>query len=254
MISNILNQIKRSLIGGVALVAVSVPSAQAGDWSYSVTPYLWGSGLSGQSKTVAGVPPVEIDASFSDILNNLDFAGMATFNANNGQFGVSGDFQYYKLSTASDSLNPKFGSATINQENIFISLFGDYLLSRTSGSELWLSGGLRYWSVETNINLAAGTSPARSANGSNHWVDPVIGLRGRTSLGEKTFLTGWAYGGGFGVGSEEMYDLFGGIGYQFTDTVSAIAGYRWMSVDRVDGDFIYDTVQDGLMMGVTFNF
>lgn len=247
-----------SLAALCASVALALPAAAQdtgmGGWSWAVTPYLWGSGLSGDIGALAGVPPVSIDVSFSDILSNLDMAAFATMSGNNGQFGISGDLQYTKLSTSSRSLAPLYGQADLKTTLTVVTLLGDYKISSSPVHELWVSGGLRYWDVETSIALTPGLLPGRAGSGSDSWVDPVIGLRGQRSIGDKTYLTGWAYVGGFGVGSEEMADVFGGIGYNFSDRVAGVFGYRWMSVDRVDGSFVFDVVQQGPMAGVTFRF
>jgi hypothetical protein len=44
------------------------------------------------------------------------------------------------------------------------------------------------------------------------------------------FLRGWALVGGFGVGSDFTADLFGGVGYRVTGSISSTLGYRWVKV------------------------
>ena len=58
------------------------------------------------------------------------------------------------------------------------------------------------------------------------WFDPVVGVNGVVSLGHKVFARGWAYVGGFGIASEVTTDLFVGLGYRLTDSISASRGYR----------------------------
>jgi opacity protein-like surface antigen len=60
--------------------------------------------------------------------------------------------------------------------------------------------------------------------------------------------------GGFDVGSRIMADVFGGVGYRFTDSISTTVGYRWMKVDRDEGGFLYDVEQQGIIAGLTFTF
>ncbi len=61
----------------IALSMVStVATAQMGsdrDNKIIFTPYLWGTAISGTS-TIGMLPPLEIDASFSDLFSNLNFA------------------------------------------------------------------------------------------------------------------------------------------------------------------------------------
>ena len=224
------------------------------DWTFTIAPYLWGSSLAGTVATIPGLPPVEVDASFGDIWDNLEAAGMIVGNARKGRWGVTGDLQYIKLENATDALAPAFGTATAKATNKVFSLSAENLLANDDSSELWGSAGLRYWSVDTSLNLAAGDNPAVSASGEDSWIDPVIGLRGRVDMSDAVYLTGWAYAGGFGAGSESMFDLFGAVGYQFTPVTSAVIGYRWMSVDRQNGSFVYDVEMKGLMAGLSFTF
>ena len=51
-----------------------------------------------------------------------------------------------------------------------------------------------------------------------------------------------------------MADLFGGIGYRFSELISATFGYRWMKVDWDEDGFLYDVRQEGIATGLTFRF
>lgn len=82
----------------------------------------------------------------------------------------------------------------------------------------------------------------------------MIGVRGAADLNERFYLTGWAYAGGFGVGSDSMGDIFAGAGYRFTSATISVLGYRWLSVDRDTDDFLYDVTQRGFMLGLSFTF
>lgn len=226
----------------------------ASEWTWTVAPYLWGTSLKGDVGGLPGVPPVSVDIDLKTILDNLDFGFMGLANVNNGQWGVSADLFYAKISGSSTSVAPLWSQANLGVKQTIFTLMGEYNISSSDTYELWAAVGARYWDVSTTINLLPGILPARTGVIADSWVDPVIGLRGRTDIGEKTYLTGWVYGGGFGVGSEEMFDIFGGLGYQFTPTTSGVIGYRWLSVDRVDGAFVFDMVQQGPMFGLVFRF
>lgn len=223
-------------------------------WDFTVAPYLWGASLSGNAATIPGLPPVDVDASFSDILDNLSFAGMIVGNAQKGRWGVTADLQYISLENSTSDLQPLFSKATVKAKNKIFSVLGEYKMVEAPTGELWASAGARYWSVDTSLDLDAGALPAASADGNNSWLDPVIGLRGRLDIGDRTYLTGWAYAGGFGVGSEQMADIFGGVGYKFTPVTSGVLGYRWLSVDRRSGDFVYDVEMKGLLAGLSIQF
>jgi len=50
------------------------------------------------------------------------------------------------------------------------------------------------------------------------------------------------------------WDAFGGVGYKFNDTISAIAGYRHMDVDYHHNGFVFDIDLSGPVVGMTVNF
>jgi hypothetical protein len=78
---------------GVVLCGAMVATAASGtarsddaakppqkDWHFNISPYVWAAGLKGTVATVPGLPPIKVDASFSDVLRNLDLAAMVAAN------------------------------------------------------------------------------------------------------------------------------------------------------------------------------
>lgn len=86
------------------------------------------------------------------------------------------------------------------------------------------------------------------------WVDPLIGVRGRTMLDENWFATGWAIVGGFGIESSFLYDLMAGVGYEWDNGVSAFGGYRVSHTDYEAGDFQWGLTMHGPLVGVSARF
>lgn len=62
-------------------------------------------------------------------------------------------------------------------------------------------------------------------------MDPFVGLRARYDLSERWYLTGKADIGGFGVGSDLVWQAYAGLGFEFNQRVSAELGYKHFSVD-----------------------
>lgn len=238
-----------------ALAALTLGSgAQAQDWSFTVAPYLWAAGQSGSVGLLPGVPPSEVDLSFGDIFENVDGSFMILGSARRGRFAISADFQYIATTEEGDTPGPLYGATRVETQTILATLTADYQLASSAEGEIWGGAGLRYWDVENSLSLAAGTLPARSVSGSDAWIDPVLGLRGSYKMGPRVTLVGWAYLGGFGVGSELMSDVFAGLDYGFSDLTSVTLGWRHLTVDRTDGDFVYDVSQSGPILGLTFRF
>ena len=147
-----------------------------------------------------------------------------------------------------------FGREELTSKSFILSAIGEYIVYDNGGSVLRLSGGARLWSVDTELKLSSGLLPGRRIKGDKTWVDPVVGVSGILGLGPKTFLRGWGFVGGFGVGSDFTADVFLGLGYRFTDSVSSTLGYRWVKVDYESNDFLYDVRQEGIATGLSFTF
>jgi opacity protein-like surface antigen len=113
--------------------------------------------------------------------------------------------------------------------------------------------GARIWWVSTEIDFSGAVIDA-SGSDSETWVDPIIGLKGRLNLSPEFFLTSWAMIGGFGVSSDFTWDVMGGLGYEVSDSISLVAGYRGLGVDYKHDGFVFDVVQDGPILGAVFRF
>ncbi len=71
---------------------------------------------------------------------------------------------------------------------------------------------------------------------------------------DKVFLAGTAVIGGFGAGSDFMWDVVGTIGYKFNDRWSAHIGYRAIDVDFEKGGDVVDLNVPGPIGGLTVSF
>ena len=74
-------------------------TAQAQEWTHSLTPYLWGSGMSGKAAigTPAGPLEADVDVGFDDILSNLKIGGMLSYRADSDRWVVMADAIYMDL-------------------------------------------------------------------------------------------------------------------------------------------------------------
>ena len=93
-----------SLTAAASAYAQQAPSTSADTWQFTATPYLWTAGQSGSARIGSVIPAQNVDATFSDIFNNLDFGAMAVFEARKDRWGILADAFYIKLSHTSDPL------------------------------------------------------------------------------------------------------------------------------------------------------
>jgi hypothetical protein len=223
-------------------------------WSFAVAPYLWAAGFSGDVASF-GLPTVEVDASFSNIWDNLDFAAMFVGELRYGRFGLFTDFAYVKLSAERETpLGILATSVGLDAETLAFTAAGEYRVVDAPRGSLDVMAGARVWSVDTELAFRGGVLDGVSRSDGDTWVDPLVGTKGRFELTEKFYVTGWAMAGGFGVSSDLMWDLFGGAGYQFNDNISAVFGYRGMGVDYENDGFTFDVIQHGPVLGGVIRF
>jgi hypothetical protein len=79
-------------------------------------------------------------------------------------------------------------------------------------------------------------------------------LHGVWEVNDRWFLHGGGDIGGFGVSSDLIWQVNAAIGYRFTQSISALVGYRGLGVDYNDGGFLVDTVAHGPVIGLSFRF
>jgi hypothetical protein len=231
----------------IILLAVATPAAaQDNDaTSYEFVFYLWGASLDG----TLGVGPIEasVEASFSDILENLEFAAMAALRSDRGRWAWVLDAQIIELANT--------GTLGVEVESDMTTLELDVAYELREGFEVL--GGVRYMDVEGRVALVLPAGVTRAAIGDS-WVDPVIGARASAPMGRNWRIGARADIGGFGVGSDLSWGFLASAEYQATKRLKWGIGYRILDVDYDDGRgadrFKLDTRQAGLVTGVVIGF
>jgi len=264
-----MSSIRTRLAAGVLAAALAGGAAGAADlgppfepmdpeefdrrWSFGFGLYGWATRL---DATVAafGAPPANVNATFSDILEDLDFAAMAVGEARYDRFGVFADLVYASI-TAEGSLVDGLLDARLEDDLVIGTLMGQYRAAEQGRTSLDLMAGARIWHVGLDLDLSTPLSPATlSVDEDQTWVDPMVGAKGRLQGDSPFYLTGWAMIGGFGVSSEVAWDALGAVGYEVTDWISLIAGYRALGVDFQDDDFMFDASLHGPVVSGVLRF
>jgi hypothetical protein len=104
------------------------------------------------------------------------------------------------------------------------------------------------------ITVALKKQLNRNISRTDYWFDPYVGLRGRYNF-NKTFYTAIRSEiGGFGIGSDLMWQAEGVIGCQITRNIFTEIGYRALSFDYDQDGFLFDTITHGpqITTGIRF--
>lgn len=215
---------------------------ETNNWSMSI--YMWGAGMDG----TVGLGPLDVpvDASFSDILDDLEFAafGHVEYNAENN-FGVFGDVMFIGLGSnvTTESGN---GSASADIDMWVLEGAVSYNLAGRE-SPFNLFAGVRYWDVEiSSVVRTVVPETETSASGSVDWTDFMVGARWAPRLGEKW----WALlRADIAFGDSDTYNLSGGLVWRFARSASMPFGYRYMALDYETGSGLARRVLDIDMSG-----
>ena len=265
-----------------------VPAIQA--WTFSVTPYVWATSLSGS--TTVKTLTTDIDASFFDILDHTQFPKglfqLAAFGeAWYGRYGLLADVAYMKLGIgASLSQSRDVGrlatlgigaSAGLTVQMVIAEVAAAYEVARLDpGTAVDLYAGGRVWWQRAEADFVVsgtlmGLGPLGltltkdgtvAANGNVSWVDPVVGARLRHTFRPGLDLVVSGDVGGFGAGSKFSWQALAVLNYEFKRTKdvswNAMVGYKALYVDYSKGSGItqyeYDMTMYGPIFGITARF
>jgi len=87
------------------------------------------------------------------------------------------------------------------------------------------------------------------------WVDPFIGMRARYDLCDRWYLAAKADVGGFGVGSDLVWQAYAGLGFEFSKSVATEIRYKHFSVDYSgDKGFEADLTMSGAFVSLLIRF
>ena len=243
---------KTALLGTVLLATTPWHAhAAEGEWQHEIAPYMWGSGMNGTAR--AGDVEGDVDMSFGDIVNSLEFAFMGAYRAQRDQFSVTVDAIYMALSEDVKDPGGQFkGEVDVDQTALEVDAGWDL------SDRLTLFGGLRYIDLATDIRLKGTDDTRLRDEGSESWIDPVVGARYTHTFNAKWSATLRGDIGGFGVGSQFAWQGIAALRWQVQPNIGIVGAYRYIDIDYSTGKgssyFLYDMAISGPALGVAFSF
>ena len=268
--------------------------ATPSDWQFRLTPYAWAPSVNGDV-TVHG-QTADIDMSFWELFDSgnsgaeLDSlaALMGYVEARKELWSIYGDAVWGKFGFSGSKViqqNPianlkaaASADAGLGYEITMAEGGLTYEVARWPGTRsataLDLLGGARYWNQELDLSFAVDASVdfqklglqrsgslAVARTGTLEWLDPFVGLRVRHQLAPGKELQFLGDIGGFGVGSDLTWQLFGGYSFDFAvwqTTLSGVVGYRALAVDYSHNDHGFtnnlDLILHGPVVGLSFRW
>jgi len=241
----------------LAIAAMGWTSVGAAEdaWQHRITGYLVGASVDG--KAAVGDVTVDVDASFSDIIDNLDWGAMGAYRGERGPWAVSLDVMYLAVEADGSGLGALGRSkAEAQGDQLIVQLDGGYDLTE----QLGVYAGARYWRVDADVKLKSGGPQGEVLRGgrTEDWIDPLVGLRYAVPLGDRWTLIAKGDVGGFGAGSDFSWHATALATWQASELVHLVIGYRYLDVDYDDGSgqdrFVWDVTEAGPALGVAWQF
>lgn len=244
-----------TVLATACLPATSPVTALAESWQQTVTVYLVGASMSGEADI--GSVTADVDVSFGDILDNLEFGAMLAYRAERGPWALNGDLIFLSLEQTKTGIGPAGNlAAKVEGDQLMVELD----LGRALTERLEAYVGLRYWQVDADITVGGGgpLGETLAASEKENWVDPVLGLRYALPLGERWVLAGRGDIGGFGIGSDFSWHVTVYAGWRMTEQATLLLGFRYLDVDYDDGTgsdrFLWDVAEGGPTLGLAWRF
>jgi hypothetical protein len=234
------------------------------EWEFTVIPYLWMTSLEGDVGVEGAT--AHVDASFSDILDNLDFAAQVHVEAKKGKWAFFIDPTYMKLSS-DDSATTRFATTLDADVTMKAWLVDGGVFYRIAESPVGddgvrsiavdLLGGFRYNYLENEFDFkGSGGLLNVDVDESKDWIDPIVGGRIQARLSEKLLLNLRGDIGGFGISdaSDSTWSLLAALGYELNERTTLLVGYRALGIDYDEGLFEYDVTMSGPFVGLAIRF
>jgi hypothetical protein len=252
----------RRLLLPVILAAASLASPahaqQPTDdgWHYVVEPYIMFPNMKGKAG-VGVLPDAPVDEDPSDIFSNLQIGAMLYAEAHNDLWAVSSDLLYMKLKS---DVPP---GTLLNSGDVELAQVGwELALLRRVSPWLELGIGATYNEIESKValvlNPGGSAAPVLETKMNEDWIDPSLIARATFPLSEKWFLRARGNIGGFGVGSDFMWQIQLDAGYRISNRSYFTLGYRLIDVDYEHGSgserFVYNMSTFGPVLRFGFNF
>ena len=250
----------RVIVMAVALViGLGQAPAAADEWAFDLTPYMWLSDVT-MDVEVNGVGVGEGTIDAADVIDALDFAMMANFQARKGSWGLLFDLGYFD----SDD-NPKrhpldhpAGAELVLKGDMEITMLdaGGIFNPSGDGYGFTLIYGVRIIDTDQEIDahVEAGDAVGETERYgmSNTLLDGLIGFRYMAP-----FADSWLFHlkGDFSTGeTENTWSALMGLGYTFgsADQYSLLAGYRTLQIELLEKDAMANVEVTNGMSGPYF--
>jgi len=235
-----------SIITSPAPAQTQTSSGKSSDqWNFTLAPYLMVPWMDGT--TALRGHEVDVNVAPSEIFSNLQFGVMGYFEARKSKWAVGVDAVYMALGATVDKppVNVDFNQGAYTFTGM-----------RQLNSKVDFLFGARWNVLQGKLEFKGPVLDTYEQT--KQWVDPIVGLRLRQSLGGRWHFTMQGDIGGFGAGSKFAWQLFPVVGADVGKRTTLGIGYRVLGADYHTGTgtnlFKYDVITQAFVLGAAFHF
>lgn len=197
----------------------------ADDFRFSITPYLWMAGLSGNVDYANG-KSVHSDLNANKVLSNLSVGFMADGEIHYGRFGVMGNAIFAKLSNTGSKSYLRDDALTVSSTtDAWMGIYtaaGTYTAYVDPNWYVDLLAGARFLNLNAKIQLDTTLNPIHYSRDKTLYsqlssTDAIGGLKGRYRVSETSFYIPFYVDAGGGSSTAKFTSQQAlGIGYAFS--------------------------------------
>lgn len=236
-----------ALIVSISFWPGTVSAQESDDWQFRISPYLWMLGMEGTTAALGS--DVEVDASFGDILDNLNIALSVNMELSKGRMFVVLDTMYAQLEMdfAGPGGGPVGGVIEIDM------VIADLDVGFNVNENFDIYAGWRYY----NQDIGVTPNMLLQATLGDDWTDFILGFRIRNTMSDK-----WSFVGKLdaAVGGDSDSALYFQIIFlrHFGSNMHLDLGWRYYDVDYESGSgatrFKWDVEHSGPVIGYSWEF
>ncbi len=237
----------------LTVAAAPPPSTSKDSWQYTVTPYIWFTGLAGSASV--GPFGANFNVPTSTILSHLTGVALIEGEAHHDRLGVLADVFYANLKDTKTSqlgLMQNPGSASFTNAMLVVNPDVTYKIIDRDDYSAEILAGVRYWDVSGRLQFTPNTLNLGPYTGNSTWVDPLIGARIKVPFGDKWGAYYWgdiAVGGG----SARDWQTIGAATYKGSVATTYSLGYRYLYDLKTNGGNVAVNMSiKGPFVGFTF--
>jgi hypothetical protein len=237
-----------------ALLFVNSVTAQD-DWEFSWAIYGWLPII--ENETASGE---KSEITRDDILDDLDLFGFSFLRARTGNWTLSTDFVYFKISDKPGLplISDLPAAAELDEAGMqawVIRPAVGYVVHETDKRLVELYGGARYLWIEIDAKfdlspLLEGSTRRRTSPSEGYW-DAIVGVRGTHWLNDKWFTL---YSVNAGTGDSDFtWEAQAAFVHRFKK-LDAVAGWRYLYYDIGSDDVLKELSVNGPYVGAMFHW